>query len=42
MRRFRLRRLEKVNSEALLTTTGQNVKSLLAFEGLGGPIGWRR
>ncbi len=36
MRRFRLRRLEKVNSEALLITTGQNVKGLAAFGGLGG------
>jgi transposase len=33
MRRFRLRRLEKVNIEALLITSGQNVKRLLAFEG---------
>jgi hypothetical protein len=30
-RRFRLRRLEKVNSEALMIATGQNVKRLLAF-----------
>jgi hypothetical protein len=33
MRRFRLRRLEKVNIEALLIATGQNVKRLLAFFG---------
>jgi transposase len=33
MRRFRLRRLEKVNIEALLITSGQNVKRLLAFGG---------
>jgi transposase len=30
-RRFRLRRLEKVNSEALMIASGQNVKRLLAF-----------
>ena len=29
--RFRLRRLEKVNAEALMIATGQNVKRLLAF-----------
>jgi transposase len=33
MRRFRLRRLEKVNIEALLIASGQNVKRLLIFEG---------
>jgi transposase len=33
MRRFRLRRLEKVNVEALLIASGQNVKRLLAFGG---------
>jgi hypothetical protein len=31
MRRFRLRRLEKVNMETLLIASGQNVKRLLAF-----------
>ena len=31
MRRFRLRRLEKVNTEALLIAAGQNVKRLLTF-----------
>jgi transposase len=31
MRKFRLRRLEKVNIEALLIATGQNVKRLLTF-----------
>src|SRR3712207_4596245 len=31
MRKFRLRRLEKVNIEALLIASGQNVKRLLAF-----------
>ena len=30
-RRFRLRGLEKVNSEALMIASGQNVKRLLAF-----------
>jgi hypothetical protein len=33
LRRFRLRRLEKVNSEALLTFTGQNLKRLLSHRG---------
>ena len=33
LRRFRLRGLEKVNSEALITAAGQNVKRLLAFGG---------
>jgi hypothetical protein len=33
MRRFRLRRLEKVNIEVLLIASGQNVKRLLAFGG---------
>jgi hypothetical protein len=33
MRRFRLRRLEKVNIEALLVASGQNVKRLLDFGG---------
>jgi transposase len=31
LRRFRLRRLEKVNAEALLIAAGQNVKRLLTF-----------
>jgi len=31
MRRFRLRRLERVNVEALLVASGQNVKRLLTF-----------
>jgi len=31
MRRFRLRRLEKVNTEALLIAAGQNVKRLLLY-----------
>jgi hypothetical protein len=33
MRRFRLRRRKKVNIEALLIASGQNVKRLLTFEG---------
>ena len=37
MRRFRLRRLEKVNTEALMIAAGQNVKRLLAF-GNRGPV----
>jgi transposase len=38
LRRFRLRRLEKVNAEALLKAAGQNIKRLLAF-GTRGPKG---
>src|SRR5918995_3868835 len=38
LRRFRLKRLEKVNTEALLKAAGQNVKRLLAF-GTRGPKG---
>ncbi len=34
-RRFRLRRLEKVNQEALMVASGQNVKRLLAFGSRG-------
>ena len=34
-RRFRLRRLEKVNAEALLIAAGQNVKRLLTFSERG-------
>ena len=36
LRRFRLRRLEMVNTEALLIASGQNLKRLLAF-GYRGP-----
>jgi hypothetical protein len=36
MRRFRLRRLEKVNAEALMIASGQNVKRLVTL-GRGGP-----
>jgi len=35
MRRFRLRRLRRVNAEALVIAAGQNVKRLLAFSGRG-------
>ncbi len=35
-RRFRLRRLKKVNTEALLIAAGQNIKRLLAY-GRRGP-----
>ena len=35
MSRLRLRRLEKVNTEALLIASGQNVKRLVAFGGRG-------
>jgi len=35
LRRFRLRRLQKVNGEALLTATGQNLKRLLSKRGWG-------
>jgi len=38
LRRFRLRRLEKVNAEALLKAAWQNIKRLLAF-GTRGPKG---
>jgi Transposase DDE domain len=35
LRRFRLRRLWRVNCEALLTATGQNLKCLLSKRGSG-------
>jgi transposase len=35
LRRFRLRRLRKVNGQALLTATGQNLKRLLSKRGWG-------
>jgi len=35
LRRFRLRRLRKVNTEALVTATEQNLKRLLAKRGWG-------
>ena len=35
MERFRLRRLEQVNIEALVTASGQNLKRLLSWRGWG-------
>jgi hypothetical protein len=35
LHRFRLRRLEKVNGEVLLTAAGQNLKRLLSWRGWG-------
>src|SRR4051812_26987177 len=35
MDRFRLRRLKKVNIEALMVASGQNIKGLLAARGRG-------
>jgi len=35
LRRFRLRRLWRVNTEALLIATGQNLKRLLSWRGWG-------
>jgi hypothetical protein len=35
MRRFRLRTLRRVNAEALLIATGQNIKRVLTFSGRG-------
>jgi hypothetical protein len=35
MRRFRLRRLWRVNVEALVIAAGQNIKRLLTFSGMG-------
>jgi transposase len=35
MRRFRLRKLWRVNAEAMVIATGQNIKRLLAFSGRG-------
>jgi hypothetical protein len=35
LRRFRLRRLDKVNGEALLIAAGQNLKRLLSRQGWG-------
>ena len=47
LRRFRLRRLEQVNGEALLIAAGQNLKRLLSHWGWGATpipqrVGWRR
>lgn len=41
LRRFRLRRLAKVNIEALLVASGQNSKRLLTMQGWGGHPGPR-
>jgi hypothetical protein len=35
MERFRLRQLAKVNIEAFVTATGQNLKRLLSWRGWG-------
>jgi hypothetical protein len=35
MRRFRLRTLWRVNAEAMVIATGQNIKRLLTFSGRG-------
>jgi hypothetical protein len=35
MRRFRLRTLRRVNAEAMVIATGQNIKRLLTFSGRG-------
>jgi transposase len=38
LRRFRLRGIEKVNMEGLMTAAGQNVKRLLRHQGTGSPL----
>jgi hypothetical protein len=35
MRRFRLRTLRRVNAEAMVIATGENIKRLLTFSGRG-------
>jgi len=43
LRQFRLRGLQKVNAEGLMTAAGQNLKRLLVHKGWGkrqGPAGW--
>ncbi len=43
LEKFRLRRLQKVNIQGVLTAAGQNLKRLLSFRGWGrrfGPSGW--
>jgi len=42
MRRFRMRTLEKVNTEALMVATGQNIKRLQIFGGRGPRRLWPR
>jgi hypothetical protein len=37
LRRFRLRGIEKVNMEALMTAAGQNLKRLIRHRGTGSP-----
>jgi transposase len=38
LRRFRLRGIEKVNMEGLMTAAGQNIKRLLRHQGTGSPL----
>ncbi len=38
LRRFRLRGIEKVNMEGLVTAAGQNIKRLLRHQGTGSPL----
>jgi len=38
LRRFRLRGIEKVNMEGLMTAAGQNIKRLLRHHGTGSPL----
>jgi len=38
LRRFRLRGIEKVNMEGLMTAAGQNIKRLLRHRGTGSPL----
>lgn len=38
LRRFRLRGIEKVNMEGLMTATGQNIKRLLRHQGTASPL----
>jgi len=38
LRRFRLRGIEKVNIEGLMTAVGQNLKRLLRHRGAGSPL----
>jgi hypothetical protein len=38
LRRFRLRGIEKVNIEGLMTAAGQNIKRLLRHQGTGSPL----
>jgi len=38
LRRFRLRGIEKVNMEGLMTAAGQNIKRLIRHQGTGSPL----